>query len=68
MMSRRFLRAWIGFQGGSGKLGLVSRKVSASFEGITGISGVKNHVQVMCLEFRSKLRSQIDGGVQIESN
>jgi hypothetical protein len=37
-------------------------------EGIAGISGVKNHVQVMCLGFRPKLMSQIDERVQIKSN
>ena len=34
-----------------------------SSEGITGNSGVKNHVQVTCLGFRLKLTGQIDGGV-----
>jgi hypothetical protein len=37
-------------------------------EGITGISGVKNHMQVTCLGFRPKLMSQIDERVQIKSN
>jgi hypothetical protein len=33
-----------------------------------GILGVKNNVQVTCLEFHLTLTSQIDGGGQIESN
>jgi hypothetical protein len=37
-------------------------------EGITGISGVKSHVQVTCVRSRMRLTRKMDRGGEIENN